>query len=122
MKKLLVVLLALILCVTTLASCDFLKNFADIRNGETGEEDKKPVFNVDAAADYVYNLYKNKNTTASDFEVTAKVNILGVVHTVEWSVDTDKVTIDVKDENTFIVNVGDSLMPVSLLTRRFKLR
>ena len=107
MKKLLVVLLALILCVTTLASCDFLKNFADIRNGETGEEDKKPVFNVDAAADYVYNLYKNKNTTASDFEVTAKVNILGVVHTVEWSVDTDKVTIDVKDENTFIVNVDE---------------
>ena len=107
MKKLLVVLLALILCVTTLASCDFLKNFADIRNGETGEEDKKPVFNVDAAADYVYNLYKNKNTTASDFEVTAKVNILGAVHTVEWSVDTDKVTIDVKDENTFIVNVDE---------------
>ena len=107
MKKLLVVLLALILCVTTLASCDFLKNFADIRNGETGEEDKKPVFNVDAAADYVYNLYKNKNTTASDFEVTAKVNILGAVHTVEWSVNTNKVTIDVKDENTFIVNVDE---------------
>ena len=35
MKRILVVLLTLILCVSTLASCDFLKNFAEIRDGET---------------------------------------------------------------------------------------
>ncbi|MBE6565961.1 MAG: hypothetical protein E7659_02520 [Ruminococcaceae bacterium] len=119
MKKILVVLLTLILCVSTLASCDFLKNFAEIRDGETTtttEEgttvppvDNPPVeeYNVQAAADYVYNLYKNKTVTATDFEVTSKVSILGTIHTVEWSVDTDKVTIEVKDENTYIVNVDE---------------
>ena len=119
MKKILVVLLTLILCVSTLASCDFLKNFAEIRDGETTTTtdegttvppvDDNPVeeYNVQAAADYVYNLYKNKTVTATDFEVTSKVSILGTIHTVEWSVDTDKVTIEVKDENTYIVNVDE---------------
>ncbi len=97
MKKLLVVLLTLALCVTALASCDWLK------------QNKEPevAYNAAAAADYVYNLYKNKSTTAADFEVTAVANIAGVKHTVEWSVDTDKVTITKKDDNTYIVNVDE---------------
>ena len=101
MKKLLVVLLTLALCVTTLASCDFLSNLFG------GEQEPEVVYNVDAAADYIYNLYKNKSTTGADFEVTAKANIAGVMHEVAWSVDTDKVTITKKDDNTFIVNVDE---------------
>ena len=106
MKKILVVLLTLALCVTMLASCNFLTQPAETT---TQPEETTPVveYNVDAAADYVYNLYKNKVTTATDFEVTAKVNIVGAVHTVEWSVDTDKVTIEKKDDNTYIVNVDE---------------
>ncbi|MBQ4273770.1 MAG: hypothetical protein IJB94_02210, partial [Clostridia bacterium] len=93
MKKLLVVLLTLALCVSMLASCDFLKNFADIR-GEGNNQETPKEFNVDAAAEYIYNLYKNKSVTATDFEVTAVANIAGVPHTVEWSVDTNNDTLN----------------------------
>ena len=100
MKKLLVVLLTLALCVTSLASCDFLGNLF-------GEKEPEVVYDVNAAADYVYNLYKNKDVTAADFEVTAVVAIAGVKHTVEWSVNTDKVTIEKKNDTTYIVNVDE---------------
>ena len=100
MKKLLVVLLTLALCVTTLASCDFLSNLF-------GEKEPEVVYDVDAAANYVYNLYKDKNVTAADFEVTAVAAIAGVKHTVEWSVNTDKVKIEKKNDTTYIVNVDE---------------
>ena len=100
MKKLLVVLLTLALCVTSLASCDFLGNLF-------GEKEPEVVYDVNAAADYVYNLYKNKSTTAADFEVTAIATVAGVKHTVEWSVNTDKVTIEKKNDTTYIVNVDE---------------
>jgi DNA/RNA endonuclease YhcR with UshA esterase domain len=151
MKKLLVLLLALVLCVGTLASCDF--NFkgetttpaettpevttpAETTPEETTPEATTPEettpenttpeettpgdgpevppeddgYDVEAAADYIYNLYKNKEITAADFEVTAKVAIAGVVHTVEWSVDTDKVVIKTNPENAnvFIVDVNET--------------
>ena len=101
MKKLLVVLLTLALCVTTLASCDFINNLFGF------EAEPEVAYNVDAAADYVYNLYKNKSVTAADFEVTAVATIAGVQHTVEWSVDTDKVKIEKKNDTTYIVNVDE---------------
>ena len=101
MKKLLVVLLALTLCFA-LASCEFISN---IINGQQQQEEVE--YNAAAAADYVYNLYKNKSVTAADFEVTAVANIAGVKHTVEWSVNTDKVTITKKNDTTYIVNVDE---------------
>ena len=73
MKKLLVVLLTLALCVTTLASCDFINNLF-------GEKEPEVVYDVDAAANYVYNLYKNKSVTAADFEVTAVAAIDAMVN------------------------------------------
>ena len=100
MKKLLVVLLALTLCFA-LASCEFISNIIN------GQQQQEVVYNATAAADYVYNLYKNKSVTAADFEVTAVANIAGVKHTVEWSVNTDKVTITKKNDNTYIVNVDE---------------
>ena len=102
MKKLLVVLLTLALCVTTLASCDFIGSIKDLIGGQ-----EEVAYNVDAAADYVYNLYKNKSVTGADFEVTAVATIAGVKHTVEWSVNTDKVKIEKKNDNAYIVNVDE---------------
>ena len=81
MKKLLVVLLTLALCVTTLASCDFIGSIKDLIGGQ-----EEVAYNVDAAADYVYNLYKNKSVTGADFEVTAVATIAGVKHTVDENV------------------------------------
>ena len=106
MKKLLVVLLTLALCVTTLASCDFINASRDFITGLFGGEEEV-AYNVDAAADYVYNLYKNKSVTGADFEVTAVATIAGVKHTVEWSVNTDKVKIEKKNDNAYIVNVDE---------------
>ena len=65
MKKFLVVLLTLALCVTTLASCDFVNQFLD--NFQQLRDD---AFDVQAAAEYIYNLYKDKSITAADFEVS----------------------------------------------------
>ena len=101
MKKLLVVLLTLALCIS-LASCEFINN---IINGQQQQQEVE--YNAAAAADYVYNLYKNKSVTAADFEVTAVANIAGVKHTVEWSVNTEKVTITKKNDTTYIVNVDE---------------
>ena len=97
MKKLLVSLLAVALCVSMLASCEILNKIPGLGNliggstptettpagttpaettpAETTPDEPVDVSNVDAAADYVYNLYKNKTITAADFDVTNKVAI-----------------------------------------------
>ena len=108
MKRILVLLLALVLCVCTLASCDFLNQI--IGGGNTNNDDQTPAtptYDVDAAVTYVYNLYKNKSVTGADFEVTAVVAIKNAKYTVTWTVDTDKVSISKKDDNTYIVNVDE---------------
>ena len=102
MKKLLVVLLTLVLCVATLTSCDlanqFLENFQLLRGDS---------INVNEAADYIYNMYKDMEVTATDYELTAKTNIGGVSYDVTWSVNTNKVKITRKDENTYLVDLNE---------------
>ncbi len=70
MKKILVVLMALVLCVVAFAACD---------NG------KQPEVTYDAAsaATFVFNLYKDATTKTEDFEVTATVQVNGVAYDVE---------------------------------------
>ena len=98
MKKLLVSLMALVLCLTCFAAC-------------TPEQPQDPgtevTYDAAAAAAYVFNLYKDKGPiTAADFDVTAKVQVAGVSYDVEWTV-TEGVTIDKKDDNTYTVNVNE---------------
>ena len=98
MKKLLVSLMALVLCLTCFAAC-------------TPEQPQEPgtevTYDAAAAAAYVFNLYKDKGpVTAADFDVTAKVQVAGVSYDVEWTV-TEGVTIDKKDDNTYTVNVNE---------------
>ena len=98
MKKLLVSLMALVLCLTCFAAC-------------TPEQPQDPgtevTYDAAAAAAYVFNLYKDKGpVTAADFDVTAKVQVAGVSYDVEWTV-TEGVTIDKKDDNTYTVNVNE---------------
>ena len=98
MKKLLVSLMALVLCLTCFAAC-------------TPEQPQEPgtevTYDANAAAAYVFNLYKDKGpVTAADFDVTAKVQVAGVSYDVEWTV-TEGVTIDKKDDNTYTVNVNE---------------
>ncbi|MBE6620412.1 MAG: hypothetical protein E7625_03500 [Ruminococcaceae bacterium] len=93
MKKLLVVLLALVLCLAALVAC--------------GDKTPEVTYDAAAAATYVFNLYKDKGpVTASDFDVTAKVQVSGVSYDVEWTA-TEGVTITKKDDNTYTVDINE---------------
>lgn len=101
MKKLLVALLTLVLCVSAFTACV-------LQDPNAPQETTPNVsYNPEAAAAYVFNLYKDKSVTAADFDVTAVANVAGVSYTVEWSVDTDKVTITKKNDTTYTVNVDE---------------
>ena len=93
MKKLLVVLLTLVLCLGVFVAC--------------GDKTPEVTYDVDAAASYLFNLYKDKaETTAADFEVTAKVQVSGVSYDVEWTA-TEGVTVTKKDDNTYTIDINE---------------
>ena len=98
MKKLLVILLALVLCLGIFVACD--KN-------KTDEPETPVVYDVNAAASYVHNLYKNETTMKGDLEVTSKVVIQGATYTVEWAA-TEGATITKKNDNAFVVDVNET--------------
>ncbi len=98
MKKLLVILLALVLCLGIFVACD---------KDKTEEPEAPVVYNVNAAATYVHNMYKNKTTMTGDLEVTSKVVIEDVAYTVEWAA-TEGATITKKNDNTYIVDVNET--------------
>lgn len=106
MKKLLFVLFVLLLCTLLLASCKANGNGdettdAGTRNDETTEA---PVtYDLESAKAYLKNLYKDSAVeTASDYQVVSKLMIGGVAYAVEWSVNTDKVTVVAGDPYTTI--------------------
>ncbi len=98
MKKLLVILLALVLCLGIFVACD---------KDKTDEPDAPVVYNVNAAATYVHNMYKDKTTMTGDLEVTSKVVIEDVTYTVEWAA-TEGATITKKNDNVYIVDVNET--------------
>lgn len=98
MKKLLVTLLSLILCLMAFAACT-------PEQPETPDNEVK--YDAAAAAAYVFNLYKdNGPITAADFDVTAKVQHNGVSYDVEWTA-TEGVTVEKKNDTTYTVNVDE---------------
>lgn len=83
MKKIISYLLVTLMCVSCLAAC--------------GEE--KVNEDLQAAADYVYAMYKDAGTvTAKDFERTAQVMIGTTKYVVEWTTDNEAVTVTVADK------------------------
>jgi len=84
MKKFIALLMSLLLCVSLFAAC--------------AQEDA----GLAAAGDYLFSLYKDEaETTASDFDVVGQVMIEGVAYPVEWTVDTENVTIKDSDKAGF---------------------
>lgn len=78
MKKLSLIIIALLLCVSLFAAC----------GGKNNE-------GLEAASAYLHNLYKDSaEITAADYEVAGKVIIDGVTYTVTWTVDSDKVKVE----------------------------
>ena len=115
MKKLLALLLVLVVCVGTLASCtvpSFLQPAVDFVNGILGNEpDDTTAVSIDDAATYLYNMYKDDEgkKTPNDFDVVAKVVIDGVSFDVTWTSDNEKVVIKESTKaNFYTVDIPDA--------------
>ena len=103
MKKLLAISLVLLLAVAMLASCNI---------GTGGNEDTtaapEVVYDVAGAAEYVKALYKEELAiTAVDYSVVSQVIVAGVTYTVEWTVDTDKVTVGTPADGLVKIDVNE---------------
>ena len=67
---------------------------------QTTEEVTEPAQESDLenAAEYVRQLYKDTTVTASDYPLVTNVKIGGVNYSITWTVNTDKITIGAVDE------------------------
>ncbi len=102
MKKFLILLLALVLCVSAFAAC------GGQPDGPANDTEQA----LKNATAYVKNMYKNlltENKTATDFDLIDSVKVAGVDYAVEWTVNTEavkvvagegKVTIDIDEKSS----------------------
>ena len=85
MKRIISLLLIVVLCLGTLASCGVI----DTVTGFFGDEE-----GVAKAAIMLHNIYKNKGeATSSDFDVVKQVVVDGKEFPVTWECDNDKIKI-----------------------------
>ena len=112
MKKFLSLALVLILVLATLASCNFGKKSEETTTqAPEKEETPTPTYDIDKAAAFFDNLYKEdfaaNTVTAADFTVVAQVKVNDVIYPVEWTVDTDKVTVSEAQNGFITINVDE---------------
>ena len=89
-KKTLISFLASLGCVACLAGCG-----ADT----TG---------LQSARDYIKELYKNDATqTGADYERAGKITINGVEYTIEWSVNTEAITVSKNASGNYVIDVNE---------------
>ena len=93
MKKIIALMLVLLLVCCAFAACGD-------KDTDTNNDDPKDtsndavVYDLEGAAAYLEGLYKEDlSTTAVDFDVVAQVIIGGVTYEIDWTVDSDKVTV-----------------------------
>ncbi len=104
MKKLLALLLAALLACSMLVACDF----GSIKEENTTEETTAITYDLDSAATYVESLYKEDlSVTSADFDVVSQVMIAGVTYQIDWSVDTDKVTVGEAANGIVVIDVDE---------------
>lgn len=97
MKKLLTLLLVAILALGMFAAC-----------GETTPPVDEVVYDLEGAAAYVEGLYKEDlSITAVDYSVVSQVIIGGVTYQIDWSVDTDKVTVGEPSNGVVVIGVDE---------------
>ena len=101
MKKLIICVLMLALCLSAFAGC-----------GST--EEATPVDGLANAKEYLYTMYKNSPvTTPADYKVVGRVVISGVTYEVAWTADSDTVKF-VKGEDGFVTVDVDEANPEEL--------
>ena len=95
MKKLLTLLLVAVLALGMFAAC--------------GEDPVQTVeYDLEGAAAYVEGLYKEDlSITAVDFSVVSQVIIGGVTYQIDWSVDSDKVTVGEPANGVVTIDVDE---------------
>ena len=105
MKKLLALLLTAALLCSMLAACG---TKTEEGAETTASTDANVTYDLEGAAAYVQSLYKEDLTvTAVDFNVVSQVMIAGVTYQIDWSVDTDKVTVGAPTNGIVTVDVNE---------------
>ena len=124
MKKLLSLVLVLVLALTTFVGCDVAGTVDGIKDKVTGtvdgikdkvndllgiEPEQPDTGDLDAAAKYIFDLYKDTTTTTASFDVVKSVLIEGVKYGVTWTADVESITIteSATDENAYTVNLPE---------------
>ena len=109
MKRIIALLIVTVLCLGMLASCDVIDQVKDMIG--LGQPDAPTTtVTVTDAINFLHDIYKTKKeTTMSDFDVVAQVKLNGVVFPVEWTTDSDKVTIKPSTKaNYYTVDLPDN--------------
>lgn len=108
MKKILSLLLALIMCLTVLTSCDvqgLLEQIKDIFGGNPPVEEE---YHIDKAESFLKNMYKDVSpVTGADYEVVGQVRVAGVAYTVTWTSDCDQVKIVALENGNYLVDLNE---------------
>ncbi len=105
MKKLLLLMLALVLCLAVFAACVGENN----EEGTTEAPNEDPVVDsgLESAVEYIHQLYKDiAEKTGGNYTLITKLEIEGVYYTIEWTVSSDKIEViptEGKDEVTISV-------------------
>lgn len=115
MKKILLILLALVLCLGVMVACDENETSADTSSSEASSSSSAPDSSSDKpidpvnpalknAAEYLKTMYEDKpEITGSDYVMTGVLSISGKKYTVTWTVDVaEGVSIVVSEDGTTV--------------------
>ena len=108
MKKILSLLLALIMCLTVLTSCDVQGLLGQIKDIFDGEKPPVEEYHIDKAESFLKNMYKDVSpVTGADYEVVGQVRVAGVAYTVTWTSDCDQVKIVALENGNYLVDLNE---------------
>ena len=116
MKKILSLLLALIMCLTVLTSCDVqgtigsvveqVQGFINVILGQ--EPPVEEEYHIDKAESFLKNMYKDVNpVTGADYEVVGQVRVAGVAYTVTWESSSEQVVIVALENGNYLVDLNE---------------
>ena len=112
MKKLLALLLALIMCLTVLTSCDAVKGVVDQIKDKIDSiiHPEEPVeYQIDKAEAFLKNMYKDVNpVTGDDYEVVGQIRVANVAYTVTWTSNTEEVKIVALENGNYLVDLNEN--------------
>ena len=99
MKKLLVILMALVMCLACFAACN-----KDVGDTETTAADGGAT--LAEAVEYLRSIYKdNAKETAADYDVVGKILIGDATFTVTWTTSLESITVKTSEKNSAFYTV-----------------